>query len=132
MTEIPAGFQPLREVKGYIGLSGPFFRRQDEDGREVYGFLSAARHGNPNGVLHGAAILTFVDTMLGHAVVSATGRTCATISLTSQFVAGVPTGSWISGRAEIRRLTKSLVFLDAEASCDDKLLLTATAIFRLF
>ena len=81
---------------------------------------------------HGAAILTFVDTILGHAVVSATSRKCATIALTSQFVAGVPTGGWISGRADIRRLTKSLAFLDAEASSGDTLLLAATAIFRIF
>lgn len=130
--DIPEGYTALAEQDGYIGLSGPFFWRRDEDGRYGYGFLSDARHGNPNGVLHGAAILTFVDTILGHAVVTATGRKCATIALTSQFVAGVPTGGWISGRADIRRLTKTLAFLDAEASAGDALLLTATAIFRLF
>ncbi|MBM3648025.1 MAG: PaaI family thioesterase [Alphaproteobacteria bacterium] len=132
MTLIPAGFQPLQEAEGYIGLSGPFFWRRDESGRYDYGFASNDRHGNPNGVLHGAAILTFIDTILGHAVVSATSRRCATIALTSQFVAAVPTGGWVSGRADIRRMTKSLAFLDAEASADDTLLLTATAIFRVF
>jgi len=132
MTLIPEGFQPIQEAEGYIGVSGPFFWRRDGNGHFAYGFLSDSRHGNPNGVLHGAAILTFVDTILGHAVVSVTGRKCATISLTSQFIAGVPTGGWISGRADIRQLKKSLVFLDAEASAEDALLLTATAIFRLF
>ena len=131
MSNIPDGFQPLQEAEGYIGLSGPFFWCRKENGY-VYGFPSDGRHGNPNGVIHGAAILTFVDTILGHAVVSATGRKCATISLTSQFVAAVPTGSWISGRADVRRLTKSLAFLDAEACAGDVLLLTATAIFRVF
>jgi acyl-coenzyme A thioesterase PaaI-like protein len=131
MTNIPAGFQPLEQTEGYIGLAGPFFWRREEDGGCDYGFPSDDRHGNPNGVLHGAAILTFVDTILGHAVVSATSRKCATIALTSQFVAGVPTGGWISGRADIRRLTKSLAFLDAEASSGDTLLLAATAIFRI-
>jgi acyl-coenzyme A thioesterase PaaI-like protein len=96
MTDIPDGYQPLSETEGFIGLSGPFFWRRDEEGHFVYGFRSDARHGNPNGVLHGAAIITFVDTILGHAVVSATGRQCATVALTSQFVAGVPTGGWVS------------------------------------
>lgn len=132
MTVIPEGFQPMRETGGYIGVSGPYFWRPDAGGRFTYGFTSDDRHGNPNGVLHGAAILTFIDTILGHSVVSATGRKCATISLTSQFIAGVPTGGWISGRTDIRRLTKSLAFLDAEASADDTLLLSATAIYRLF
>src|SRR5690349_19485231 len=115
MSPIPNGFQPLQEAEGFIGLSGPFFWRRGENGDYAYGFPSDKRHGNPNGVLHGAAILAFIDTILGHAVVSATDRKCATIALTSQFVAGVPTGGWISGRADIRRLTKSLAFLDAEA-----------------
>lgn len=132
MNGIPEGYEALTESEGYIGLSGPFFWRRDEDGHYSYGFLSDARHGNPNGVLHGAAILTFVDTILGHAVVTATGRKCATIALTSQFVSGIPTGGWVSGRAGIRRLTKTLAFLDAEASANDALLLTATAIFRVF
>ncbi len=132
MTDIPVGFQPFQELKGYIALSGPFFWRREDDGGYSYGFRSDDRHGNPNGVLHGAAILTFIDTILGHAVVTATSRKCATIALTSQFVEGVPTGGWISGRADIRRLTKSLAFLDAEASSEDTLLLNATAIFRIF
>jgi acyl-coenzyme A thioesterase PaaI-like protein len=132
MTDVPAGFQPLEQVNGYIGLSGPFFWLLEQDGRYTYGFSSDDRHENPNGVLHGAAILTFVDTMLGHAVLSATGRKCATIALTSQFVASVPIGNWISGRTDIRRQTKSLVFLDAEVSCGETLLATATAVFRIF
>lgn len=132
MTLIPDGFQPLQEAGGYIGLSGPFFWRREENGRYAYGFPSDDRHGNPNGVLHGAAILTFIDTVLGHAVATATDRKCATVALNSQFLSGVPTGSWVSGRADIRKLTKSLAFLDAEASVGEVLLLTATAIFRVF
>lgn len=45
----------------------PFYWRVEEDGRHAYGFPSDHRHGNPNGALHGAAILTFVDWILGHA-----------------------------------------------------------------
>jgi acyl-coenzyme A thioesterase PaaI-like protein len=132
MSGVPRGYTALAESGGYIGLSGPFFWRREEDGRYLYGFPTDDRHGNPNGVLHGAAILTFVDTILGHAVVSATGGKCATVALTSQFVAAVPTGGWISGRADIRRLTRTLAFLDAEASAGGVLLVTATAVFRVF
>ncbi len=132
MTDVPDGFQPLLESEGFIGLSGPFFWRPDNAGSPAYGFRSDSRHGNPNGVLHGAAILTFVDTILGHTVVAATGRKCATIALTTQFVAGVTTGGWVAGKTEIRRLTRTLAFVDGEASQDDLLLLTATAIFRVF
>lgn len=132
MSEAPPGFTPFRESGGYIGLSGPFFWKKQADDTYVYGFRSDARHGNPNGVLHGAALVTFVDTLLGHAVVGATGKPCATVALTTQFVAGAPIGRWISGGARLRRLTRTMAFLDAEASDGDALLMTATAVFRIF
>jgi acyl-coenzyme A thioesterase PaaI-like protein len=128
----PAGFTPMPHQDGYIGLSGPFYVRGDAASGFDYGFQSDHRHGNPNGVLHGAAIVAFIDTLLGHAVVMATGRMCATVALDNQFVAGVPTGGWISGRARIKKLTRMMAFLEAEASAGDTLLLTSTAIFRIF
>lgn len=129
---VPPDYAPFLESGGYIGLSGPYYWRREPSGLIVYGFQSDSRHGNPNGVLHGAAITTFVDTFLGHAVVSATGRLCATVALNTQFVAGIPTGGWISGRANVRKLTRTMAFLDAEVSAQETLLLTATAIFRVF
>lgn len=129
---VPSNYTPFLESDGYIGLSGPYYWAKEPSGLVVYGFQSDARHANPNGVLHGAAITTFVDTFLGHAVVAATGRPCATVALNTQFVAGIPTGGWISGRATVRKLTRTLAFLDAEVSAQEVLLLTASAIFRVF
>ena len=128
----PPGYSALLEMEGYIALSGPYFWAKNVQGDFTYGFQSDNRHGNPNGVLHGAAIVTFVDTILGHTVVATTGHRCATIALDSQFVAAIRTGQWIDGRTRIRKLTKTLAFLDAEASSGETLLLTATAIFRIF
>lgn len=128
----PDGYVSFADGGGFIGHNGPYYWTKEGSGAFLYGFQSDARHGNPNGVLHGAAVLGFVDTFLGHAVVSQTGRMCATVALNSQFLAGAPAGCWVSGRARLRRLTRTMAFLDAEASADDSLLLTATAIFRVF
>lgn len=51
--------------------------------------------------------------------------------LNAQFVVGVSTGGWITGRAWLRKLTRTTAFLDAEASAGDDLLPTATAILPL-
>jgi acyl-coenzyme A thioesterase PaaI-like protein len=83
-------------------------------------------------VLHGGAILGFLDTILGHVVVQETGKRCATVALDGRFVAAAPPGTWISGRVTARKVTRSLAFLDAEATAGDTLLVTATAIFRVF
>jgi acyl-coenzyme A thioesterase PaaI-like protein len=125
-------FKPFAETDGFIGHNGPYFWAKEASGEFVYGFQSDARHGNPNNVLHGAAITAFVDTFLGHAVVANTGRPCATVALTLQFVGGVATGHWITGKARIREVTRTMAFLDAEVRSGDRLLLTATSIFKLF
>ncbi len=128
----PPGFQPFEIRDGFIGHNGPYFWRQVSDGVFEFGFQTDARHGNPNGVLHGGAVLTFLDTILGHAVVREAGRPCATVSLDSRFIATAPPGAWVRGRTVMKKLTRTFAFVDAEAFAGDKLLVTATAIFRIF
>ncbi len=77
-------------------------------------------------------MLGFLDTILGHAVVREAKRPCATVSLDSRFISTVAPGAWIGGRVTTRKLTRSFAFVDAEAFAGDKLLVTATAIFRIF
>ena len=132
VSNVPPGYNMLPELNGYAAHSGPYFWSKDADGGLSYGFQSDERHGNPNGVLHGGAIVTFVDTALGHTVLTATGRRCTTVALDNQFVTAIPSGSWIEARVRVRKLSKTLAFLDAEATSAETLLLTATAIFRMF
>ena len=114
-SNVPPGYNMLPELNGYAAHSGPYFWSKDADGGLIYGFQSDERHGNPNGVLHGGAIVTFVDTALGHTVLTATGRRCTTVVLDNQFVTAIPSGSWIEARVRVRKLSKTLAFLDAEA-----------------
>jgi uncharacterized protein (TIGR00369 family) len=132
VSNVPPGYNMLPELNGYAAHSGPYFWSKDADGGLIYGFQSDERHGNPNGVLHGGAIVTFVDTALGHTVLTATGRRCTTVALDNQFVTAIPSGSWIDARVRVRKLSKTLAFLDAEATSAETLLLAATAIFRMF
>lgn|SRR3990172_4713525 len=129
---MPSGFQVFTVADGFIGHNGPYYWRRDDDGRFEFGFQSDARHANPNGVLHGGAVLGFLDTILGHAVVVESRKRCATIALDTRFLAAVQPGSWVSGRASIRKLTRGLAFVDAEAAVGETLIVTATAIFRVF
>jgi len=128
----PEGFKLLRIDEGFIPHNGPYYYRRDSAGRLEFGFQSDARHLNPNGVLHGGAILGFLDTILGHAIVRETRRYCATVSLDTQFMAAVPPGQWILGRVRIKRVARTLAFVDGEAVAGDTVLVTAAAVFRLF
>lgn len=129
---IRPGFVRLGETEGFIGLAGPYYWRPTAAGAVDYGFPAELRHGNPNGVLHGGSITTFMDTVLGYEVIRVTGRRCATIALNTQFLAGGRAGDWITGRIAMRRLTGSMAFIDGEVLAGETLVATTTAIFRLF
>jgi len=132
MAAAPEGFRPLAAADGFIGHNGPYYWREGAGGWPEFGFQSDARHGNPNGVVHGGALLGFLDTILGFVVVRECRRRCATVSLDCRFIAAVPPGAWIDGRTAVRKLTRSLAFVDAEAAAGDTLLVAATAVFRVF
>lgn len=127
----PAGFVRFLDVEGFIGLAGPYFWRALADGSVEYGFRAEVRHGNPNGVLHGGSITTFIDTVLGYEVIRQTRRRCATISLTTEFVAGGKPGAWMTARVSLRKLTGSMAFIAGDVYADDVLVALNHGIFRL-
>jgi acyl-coenzyme A thioesterase PaaI-like protein len=128
----PPGFEHLFPEDNFERLNGPFYRRMASDGSATYGFHSDARHGNSNGVIHGGALVLFLDHMMGHYLASVVQCPTATIGLDSRFIAGVSPGPWIEGSVTIRRRARTLAFVDGEASADGKLLATASGIFRVF
>lgn len=130
--QIPDGYVPFAEDDGYIGHNGPYYAKEMPDGKFRYGFKTDARHGNPNGVIHGAALIGFADTTFGHLIVRKTGRFCATVSLTTEFISGAPAGGWVEATVHLKRATKNLAFANAEVFFEDQLLLSATSIFKLF
>ncbi|MBM3570158.1 MAG: PaaI family thioesterase [Alphaproteobacteria bacterium] len=128
---VPAGFAPLSVDGGFVGHNGPFYLRAEDSGGSVFGFRAEPRHGNFYGVLHGGALVTLVDTYMGHLVAKATGQTCATMTFDAQFVAGGRVGRWIEARGEIKKLTRSHAHLVAEARDGEETLLLASAVFRV-
>lgn len=128
----PAGFRPFEDREGFIGLTGPFHWRENGDGTVEYGFRADDRHGNPNGVLHGGCFTTFMDTVLGFEIIRTTGRRCATIALDTKFMSNGKVGDWILGRVKIRRVTKSMAFIDGEVFAEDNLVVLVSAVFRVF
>jgi acyl-coenzyme A thioesterase PaaI-like protein len=129
---IPAGFKLMLPNDGFMANNGPYYLRRIAEGGYEYGFQSDDRHKNPNDVLHGGAIIGFLDTIMGHFAASSAKRPTATIGFDTRFLAGARPGSWIEGRVIMRRLTRTLAFVDGEASAEGTLLVTASGIFRVF
>jgi hypothetical protein len=76
-------------------------------------------------------VLGFLDTILGSTLFAVTRKRCATVSLDSRFVSGVAAGPWITGRATVKKVTRTFAFVDAEAFAGDKLLVTTAAVPRV-
>jgi acyl-coenzyme A thioesterase PaaI-like protein len=132
MNSIPEGFTALPHTTGFIGHLGPYYLHQLEGGDFLFGFQTDDRHSNPNNVIHGGALVGFADTVMGHCVFKSSDRPCATISLNTEFAAGAPAGSWITARPELRKKTNSLAFVRTDLWAEDALILSATAVFKLF
>lgn len=130
--QLPNGYEPFAADDGYIGHNGPYYTKELTDGSYSYGFKTDNRHGNPDGIIHGAALVGFVDTLLGRLIAVETGRFCATVSLTTEFISGTPAGGWVEANAHLKRSTKNLAFASADVFFEDKLLLSATSVFKLF
>lgn len=129
---VPSDFKLLLPNDGFLANNGPYYLRRVAESGYEYGFQSDARHTNPNGVLHGGAILGFLDSIMGHFAAATSKRPTATIGFDSRFLAAAKPGPWIDGRVTMRRLTRTLAFVDGEASADGTVLVTATGIFKVF
>ncbi len=111
--QVPNGYLPFPDLGGFIRVAEP-------------------QHLNPNGVVHGGALMTFADTVMGAAVYYLAKRPCATISMNSDFLAAAPSDRWIDAAVTVTRQTNSLTFARCELAAGGTVLLTAAGIWKLF
>lgn len=133
----PQAFDPAaagwrrRAGREFMALVGPIWVRGEGAGAE-FGFVVERRHLNTGGVVHGGMLMTFADQALGMAGWSATGnRPQVTIQLDTHFISGAKLGEFVEARCEIRRQARSLIFLAAELVVGDRLVATATGVWKL-
>jgi len=130
--EPPTGFKPFRLQGAFADFYGPMYYRQEADGGYVCGMQATPAHDNSTGVVHGGALLAFADDALGRAIAATSRRYTATIGLDAQYLAPGPLDAWLTARAEITRMARSLAFARCEVMNGDKPVFHADAIFRLF
>lgn len=128
-AEVPAGYRPCEMPDGpFAEALGPLFIRADGRG---FAFRAGARHCNARGVMHGGMLMTFADQTLGLAVQRAVGTLdVATVSLSCELIDGVVPGELVEGEATITRVTRSIVFACGTARCDQRIVLTASGIWK--
>ena len=115
---------------GFLGLVGPLWTREGEDGRR-HGILTEAKHANRSERVQGGLLMTLADRALGIAAWEAMdGRRCVTIQFQAQFVSGAALGSFVEARSQGVQRTTSLVFMRGELDVAGRIVLTATGIWK--
>ncbi len=125
----PPGYQLCRMPDGpFAQTLGPLYIREDGAG---FAFRATALHCNARGVVHGGMLMTFADQTLGLTVQRALGTVdVATTSLNCDLVASAVPGDLVEGRAQITRITRSIVFVRGTLNCGDRVVLTASGLWK--
>ena len=89
-------------------------------------------HLNAARITHGGYLSALIDAGAGTAAHrSAENAPCVTISLDLKFIGASRLGDEIIGNVKILKKTKSLVFLFCELSCNDKIITSATGVWKI-
>jgi acyl-coenzyme A thioesterase PaaI-like protein len=119
------------EDDGFIGLIGPFWRREQGGAREL-ALATAEKHRNRSGIVQGGVICALADRAPGTASRALTGnRPQVTIKLDMTFLDRIEVGDLIVTRPRILRQSRSLNFGQVDLVVADGLCASATGIFRL-
>lgn len=128
----PEGWRLAEQFDPFEAFLGPYFERESDGARE-YAFRIDDRHTNAQGVAHGGALLTFADAALGYALWNATDRApCVTVSQQSNFLSAAAAGDLVRCRPEVVRKTREIVFMRADFRVDERIVFTATAIWKIW
>ena len=119
--DLPPGFVPLEIGGDYVGINGPLYIRHEGD-LVLLGFRVEKRHTNLLGTCHGGMLATFCDMLLPitvHRKSAEVGlRFLPTINLQIDYLAPAQLGMWIEGEAQVLRVTRTLVFVQALVTAD--------------
>jgi uncharacterized protein (TIGR00369 family) len=102
----PDGFEPAQFTPGFLDHGGPYFLRANDAGPRTVGLRIMPHHINYQNAAHGGVLTTLADVALSHAVYDAERPhpAVATISLTTNFLAGVKLGDWLECEVRIDRM----------------------------
>jgi uncharacterized protein (TIGR00369 family) len=116
--------------EGFIGLIGPFYRRDTETGPQ-FRFPTDKRHHNLRGVLQGGALMTFADRIMGTTARALThAQRTATVQMDIQFIDAVQIGETVEAAPRMLRATSQLVFMSTLLTVGDRTVATASGIWK--
>lgn len=109
--------------------TGPFLWQHGANGHR-FALRAETQHCNRQGIVHGGLMMTMVDLALAATAKEVIEDRFVTISLNSEFVAAGQKGDIIEATGELIRRTRSLAFVRGQVFTGDRVLLTASGVFK--
>ena len=125
-------FEQISLKQGFMKHNGGLLFKKISDNEYEFKTIIKENHLNSAGITHGGFIAAVVDAGAGTAAHrSADQNPCVTISLELKFISAVKLGQELIGKTKIQKKTKSMVFLTCELSTSNKIVATASGVWKI-
>ena len=125
-------FEQISLEPGFMKHNGGLLFRTISENEYEFKTIIKENHLNTAGITHGGFIAAFVDAGAGTAAHRvAEQNPCVTISLELKFVSAIKLGQELYGKTKIQKKTKSLVFLTCELTASNKIVATASGVWKI-
>lgn len=128
-VKVPQGYKQLAGASPAEDEIGPFYYNKADSGLRM-GFFAQHKNCNGLGTVHGGVLMCFADYAATMLALSGVRENCATISFSSDFMAGAKLGDWVEAGGEVVKRTGTLTFLRGQLSVGDELLMSFQAVMR--
>ena len=125
-------FQQISIQQGFMKHNGGVLFRNISETEYEFKSIINKNHLNAAGITHGGDLSALVDAGAGTAAHrSAENAPCVTISLDLKFIGPSKIGDEIIGNVKILKKTKTLVFLFCELKCNNKIITSASGVWKI-
>ena len=125
-------FEQISIKPGFMKHNGGVLFRNISESEYEFKSKINENHLNAAGITHGGYLSALIDAGAGTAAHRAAGGApCVTISLDLKFIGATKVGDEIIGFTKIQKKTNSLVFLICELRCNDKIITSASGVWKI-
>ena len=125
-------FEQISLKPGFMKYNGGVLFRKISQTEYEFKSIINENHLNAAGITHGGYLSALIDAGAGTAAHrSADNLPCVTISLDLKFIGASKLGDEIIGHVKILKKTKTLVFLFCELKCDEKIITSASGVWKI-
>ena len=125
-------FEQISLKHGFMKHNGGVMFRNISESEYEFKAVINENHLNAAGITHGGYLAALIDAGAGTAAHrSAQNAPCVTISLDLKYIGASKIGDEIIGHVKILKKTKTLVFLFCELKCNDKIITSASGVWKI-